>query len=433
MSVIFIPSKKIYDVDHKKISNNAITKIEQSFYGITKEFGNVLTTEYNLRFLKIDPTVDIIPDERLYTDPKNNYGFVFELTVENGVSKLNSTFALPYNKLTKFDVSSNENNEYILTSHQLKSTRRISTNYGTSFKEETDLLVPIITKIDRLAKVIYLKYSVVLLQNDEVTYSDTISLVGDYIIPEQQTKTIGEGDKVMHLPSNELIQDTNTNLERFPNDLLANYGKGKEVATLLCSIGEYYDENGNLVISTNTADKMIFDHYDQVLPMVRNSWGTDIPISFNFSGNAKVFEVLGVRIYNDGEVRQELKIREVGETAFQIQLPAPILSISDNIITITDISGQATAFDIYLLGNLIDTVVDGNTFDIETLSLGGGDYTIYAVSRADGYKDSEKSKSVRFSVAHTTYYTEPNEAGGVTYYITSSKYTISNGTYIIGG
>ena len=61
MSIIFIPSKKIYDVNHKKISNNAITKIEQSFYVITKEFGNVLTTEYNLRFFEDDPRVDLNP------------------------------------------------------------------------------------------------------------------------------------------------------------------------------------------------------------------------------------------------------------------------------------------------------------------------------------------------------------------------------------
>lgn len=432
MSVIFIPSKKIYDVNHKKISNNAITKIEQSFYGITNQFGNVLSKEYYLRFLDADLSIDI-STAVLYENPSYNYGFIFDLVTENGLPTLKSTMGLPIDKLTQFLIGTNENGETILTSHQLKTTRRISADGGATFKEKTELKVPIISGYNRSEKIIYLKYSVVLQENDELTYSDNISLVGDYIITSDQTQTIGEGDKILYLPSNELIQAGNTNLTKFADDILANYGKGKEVATLLCSIGEYYDENGNLVISTNTADKMIFDHYDQVLPMVRSSWGTDVPISFNSSGNAKVFEVLGIRIYNDGEVRQELKIREVGETAFQIQLPAPILSISDNIITITDISGQATAFDIYLLGNLIDTVVDGNTFDIETLSLGGGDYTIYAVSRADGYKDSEKSKSIRFSVAHTTYYTEPNEAGGVTYYITSSKYTISNGTYIIGG
>lgn len=434
MSVIFIPSKKIYDVNHKKISNNAITKIEQSFYGITKEFGNVLTTEYNLRFFEDDPRVDINPAFTLYTTPENNYGFVFEQVTENGITRLNSTLALPFNKLTGFIFGTNDSGETPLTSHKLKSTRRISTEYGTAFIEKTELLMPIVTKIDRLAKVIYLKYSVVLQENNEITYSDTISLVGDYIVPEEQTQTIGDGNKSMHLPSNEIIQEGNTNLEKFANDILANYGKGKETITVRCSIGEYYDEYGDLVISTKTADKMTFEHYDRVVFMTRNGWGTDSPISLNANGNAKVFEVVGVRVLADGAVWQELKAREVGEVAVEVQLPSPIVRIVGDTLQITDISGKAEEFDVYVNGGLVATITD-TEYDLSALSLPYGSHTVWAVARASGYKQSAKSQSLWYILKEqfsTTYYTEVNSANGLTYFITSNDYTVVNGTYKIG-
>ena len=94
------------------------------------------------------------------------------------------------------------------------------------------------------------------------------------------------------------------------NGTLTNYNAGKETATILCGIGEYYDENGNLVISTKTPDKMMFEHYDKVVPMVRNGIGADVPMSLNSSGVAKVFDVVGVREIYDGAILQELTLRE---------------------------------------------------------------------------------------------------------------------------
>ena len=92
------------------------------------------------------------------------------------------------------------------------------------------------------------------------------------------------------------------------------YANGKETAKILCSIGEYADENDNLVISTKTDSKMLFEHYDKVVPMVRNGDGIDLAMSYDKNGLAKVFDVVGVKVFFDGAVWQELTLRESGES-----------------------------------------------------------------------------------------------------------------------
>lgn len=94
-------------------------------------------------------------------------------------------------------------------------------------------------------------------------------------------------------------------------DTLKEYTSGKETATILCSISDYYDEGGDKVISVdNNADKMVFDLYDIVIPMVYGANGFDKPLSKYKDGNPKKFKVLGTRIFYDGAVWQELTLQE---------------------------------------------------------------------------------------------------------------------------
>jgi hypothetical protein len=93
---------------------------------------------------------------------------------------------------------------------------------------------------------------------------------------------------------------------------LDSYANGKETAKIRCSIGEYYDENDNVVISTKTATKMLFEHYDQVVPMIKTPLGYDKPMSLTSDDKAKVFEVVGARQFYDGAVWQELTLRDTG-------------------------------------------------------------------------------------------------------------------------
>lgn len=90
------------------------------------------------------------------------------------------------------------------------------------------------------------------------------------------------------------------------------YLRGKETATIRCSIGDYYEENGEKAISDdNTTGKMAFDLYDQVIPMVYGANGKDRPMSLYKDGTPKVFQVLGKKVFYDGAVWQELTLQEI--------------------------------------------------------------------------------------------------------------------------
>lgn len=82
---------------------------------------------------------------------------------------------------------------------------------------------------------------------------------------------------------------------------------GKETATLLCDISDYYDESGEKVIDITT-NKMSFRLHDEVIPYVYGADGKDKPMSKKQDGSAKVFEVVGSNIIYDGAVWQEFDI-----------------------------------------------------------------------------------------------------------------------------
>lgn len=99
------------------------------------------------------------------------------------------------------------------------------------------------------------------------------------------------------------------NLEYLANNILNQYANGKETATLLCDISDYYDESGEKVIDITT-NKMSFRLHDEVIPYVYGADGKDKPMSKKQDGSAKVFEVVGSNIIYDGAVWQELTLLE---------------------------------------------------------------------------------------------------------------------------
>lgn len=116
---------------------------------------------------------------------------------------------------------------------------------------------------------------------------------------------------------NSIGKDINIELESFTklthnlaNNILSQYAKGKETATIRCSISDYYDESGAKVIDTKS-DRMSFHLHDQVIPMVYGYDGNDRTMSKYQDGSRKVFEVVGSNIFYDGAVWQELTLQEV--------------------------------------------------------------------------------------------------------------------------
>lgn len=145
----------------------------------------------------------------------------------------------------------------------------------------------------------------------------TLTVYGDSegIDTEDITINYGGDNNLYSIETNELLQDnakiTDVALtEHIANNILSHYKNGKETATIVCSISDYYDENDNKVISTQTSNKMLFAIYDEVIPTIKNEFGKDVPLSLNSNDEAKTFLVLGTRVFYDGAVWQELSLQE---------------------------------------------------------------------------------------------------------------------------
>lgn len=131
--------------------------------------------------------------------------------------------------------------------------------------------------------------------------------------------TYGSGNKPLSLNGNELLQDNgkvgNKSLsQHLADNILQQYGNGKETATILCDINDYYSTEGEKIISTKDVNfsKMTFDIYDEVVPFISSEKGSETPMSIDFGGRAKTFVVLGRRTIYDGAPWQELHLQEFG-------------------------------------------------------------------------------------------------------------------------
>ena len=128
------------------------------------------------------------------------------------------------------------------------------------------------------------------------------------------------------IESNELMQITNyhnkkvegTLADRVKVDLLPynaentlnKYAKGKETATILCSISDYYDQDGNKVIDITQQGKMMFKEFDVVIPYIYNARGQDVPMSVRKDNTTKEFTIVSIEPFYDGAVWQRLYLLE---------------------------------------------------------------------------------------------------------------------------
>lgn len=157
-----------------------------------------------------------------------------------------------------------------------------------------------------------------------VPLSLVIDIDGDKIAVDLKTGnvTIGSGSSVQSIENNELLQKANivydTSSQKSTNLIKDGYQKvvddykhGKEVLKLKLAVGEYYDANDNLVISTKDKDlKMLFSIGDEVIPYKNSAYGADVPISTDKNGVAKTFIVVGTRVLYGGVLYQEITLQE---------------------------------------------------------------------------------------------------------------------------
>lgn len=231
-----------------------------------------------------------------------------------------------------------------------------------------------------------------------------ISFNGDTIafnLEEDSVSYGAEGSKKPFLLSgSEIIQSNGKSgdfnlISHLATIIRRQYANGKETATITCSINDYYDGDGNLIVSPKTDQKMLFEIYDKVVPMVRQSNGIDAPLSLTSDGQAKAFEIVGVRVFYDGAVWQELTLREANEAAdIKLQLPAPTIRIDGDTLYIQDSSGLGKSFRIYVDGNA-QVITDSKTYPISNLtSITQGSHSIYVVSLGYGNYTSSGASNV---------------------------------------
>lgn len=140
-----------------------------------------------------------------------------------------------------------------------------------------------------------------------------ISVNGNTIVLNlnDESKSIGDGNKVFSFDSNELIQTTNMpHIENKYQGVINRWKNGKQTAIITCPISDYYDERGNKIIDISTSGKMLFKKGDIVIPYTYTNKG-DKPLSYSKNLAPKQFKVIGTKISQKQGGMQELTIQEV--------------------------------------------------------------------------------------------------------------------------
>lgn len=188
----------------------------------------------------------------------------------------------------------------------------------------------------------------------KIDISDVVRKVGQdstYVITNTDNELLQVADtKKQNLDANAISTDF--------SKVISNYKNGKQIITLKCAIDDYFDNNGNLAISKQgKTNKMSFSIYDEVVPMIRNQQGRDVPLALLPNGDAKTFKVLGTNFVYDGAIWQELTLQESGSVIVDLPNTYAIEVTGEKYPTdVTyrfNIKGRG---DIYINDILLDTV-----------------------------------------------------------------------------
>lgn len=326
MAIKISPSN-IFDINHSPIPLNTYENITIDEQNYLLKVGDV-TNPISLVFYEMDAQGNL-------TDVANtaNKEIVFTANefTENSViiNSLRADITVEVVQKTHLWVDANN----YITSH---SFRRETTYYDTATKQTyTEVLFekPFLNATIVTDEQITFKYFVRVKRksSDTTTYiiREIISFEGQYYEKADNTTAVYDDSitaakNILKLPSNELVQGDNVYglsidavnavnySDKFVAEVFDRYKNGKETATLLCSVGKYYDLEGNLVVDAESADSTIpplLKKYDIVVPYIMTANGEE-PLSSDASGNAKQFQVIGVNISYNGVLRQEIVIQE---------------------------------------------------------------------------------------------------------------------------
>lgn len=339
MAVIKIPSSNIYSPP--AITTNKIDGVVMPINTFQKENGNVLKKEYTVTYYQ-------------ETEDGNDVTFVGGNSSFNEIAYLSPTQMLglfltrlnPYANIPKYYISDSmfvpiKKNSLMYVYGFTIVRRQQWVDLKKQKDDPTRYYTQTITSSDGLKYNIEDNSFTFYLENEEVTdtgikwvvigaeanlgtygeissrlLSETISVQGTYYSSAQEEIEMGDTNgNVFSLPTNELVQQGNTTSgdslnEKVLSSVFSQYQSGKEVHTIKCSVGEYYDIYGAKAIDPyDTNFPAIFEKHDIVEPYVFTSQG-EVPLSEKADGTPKQFEIIGIDYTYRGVVWQELTLQE---------------------------------------------------------------------------------------------------------------------------
>lgn len=342
---IKIPSSNIYDVSSENYNTSGVVRqCSIASNSQNEQSGNILETTYAVR----------VYDAREQSDETFTFDFVandtdinafpfYKITIPNtssGWESIQGHIKLKPNKpfLLYIDEYNEDIGIYayltlkILCHYQdvtgKQQTKEILVDRNYIWKEhidegyETDLQYNADTQTFERTNLLSSKIKGRINGESSEWYltSAEFQLLGIYF--EQYTVDVTIGDETspqgFSFPTNELVRTDTTYQGQDHNNFLATevinkHKGGKEVYTIKCSVGKYYDTDGFLALyPENSSYPAVFVKYDIVEPYVFTLRG-EVPLSTKADGTAKQFEVIGVDFSYKGVVWQELTLQEYVE------------------------------------------------------------------------------------------------------------------------
>jgi hypothetical protein len=315
LGIIKIPSSYIYNI--KTISlgtENIITGTTGNLNKFDLKNGNVISQNYTINFWSKDEngTYTYVGDSEI--NP-----VLFSQKADGdairAVLKDANEWKFKIEKVC-FPILTDDNGE--VTNYTLIRKQYFDKGYGTS--ELIDEKKENVLKYDKDTNSFIWYYGkrndynmIIKTAANVYIVKEEISIVGDYY--DISSYSFENGASNFNLPSNELVQYENLydNFDykvALSSAVLDKYRNGKEVYVIKCSIGEYYDLDGNLIISPkNKQLSSYFKKYDIVRPFLFTNNG-EVDLSYNEDGTPKQFEIIGIDYSYKGIVWQELTLQE---------------------------------------------------------------------------------------------------------------------------
>ena len=314
MSAIIIPSKNIYKIDNQKVVKNKINQVNYSYdemNSATKEISftyDIWNEEngINPNLTTISSGLNLFIETEIVVEDfmVDNVGFYLfypntEWTDRNGETHYGISYRQESIYYKEIDRKLNDNDDLLLS-----GDLRFLVYKETVSRYKTILTCYIYAGITggtfkgyHTSASVYVSYNTI--ERKEVSENNN----GQFALPKNewmQYQTIAQSsDGNFHI------------YEYHSSKIISQYKNGKETATVLCSISDYYDENGEKVISERGGTiNQKFSMYDVVVPMKYSKIGEEIPISRYQNGKRKEFYVVGIKLIYDGAVWQELTLQE---------------------------------------------------------------------------------------------------------------------------